>query len=119
MLAICARANYNRDMELQKIGALPQELSLPASQEEFGEARSVQSGSVRTCNNVLLIESGGRFKRFCGGREYIRIERGCGHLKWKRGGLPFAQGDVFAADDIGEYDFYGAGIFLIVKGERA
>ncbi len=114
MLAIYTRANYNKNMDIQKIGALPEGVAFPA-RGAFGEARSVQSGTIRTCSNALLIESGGRFKRFSDGTEYIRIEEGSGYFKWKRGELPFAAGDVFEAERPGEYDFYGAGVFLVVK----
>ncbi len=117
-LAFCACANYNRSMNLTRLTAMPENIDLPPSHEAFGEARSVQSGSVRSCKNLLLIESGGRFKRFCTGTEIVRIEQGSGHLKWKRGELPFAEGDIFAAEDVGEYDFYGGGVFLIVKENK-
>ena len=105
-------------MNLTRLTAMPENIVLPPSHEAFGEARSVQSGSVRSCKNLLLIESGGRFKRFCTGTEIVRIEQGSGHLKWKRGELPFAEGDIFAAEDVGEYDFYGGGVFLIVKENK-
>lgn len=103
-------------MKLTRITAIEQGTEVPA-REEFGEARAVQSGTVRVCRNAVLIESGGRFKRFSDAKEYIRIESGEGHIKWKRGELPFCAGDVFLADEAEEYDFYGAGIFLVVKAQ--
>ncbi len=101
-------------MKFVRIENLPAGIALPA-REQFGEARRVQSGSVSTCGNALLIESGGRFKRFSDATEYIRIEEGAGHFKWERGEIPFFQGDTFCAEAPGEYDFYGAGVFLILK----
>ena len=84
----------------------------------WSEPRSVQSGSVCSGENALLIQSSGRFKRFSDAKEYLRIEEGAGHIKWKRGELPFSAGDVFFADAPEEYDFYGAGKFLIVKAQE-
>lgn len=113
-LAFCGGEPYNRRMTFQKISALPAEIAVPA-QENFGEARRVQSGSVSTCANAVRIESGGRFKRFSDGREYILIEKGNGQFKWRRGELPFQEGDVFYAEAPEEYDFYGSGVFLVLK----
>lgn len=84
----------------------------------WSEPRTVQSGSVRSGENALLIRSSGRFKRFSDAKEYLRIEEGGGYIKWKRGELPFSAGDVFFADAPEEYDFYGAGKFLIVKAQE-
>lgn len=116
-LAFYARGNYNRDvMELTIVAAIPPEIEIPA-REEFKDARKVQGGTVSVCRNAVLIESSGRFKRFSDAKEYIRIEAGEGHFKWKRGELPFSAGDLFFADALEEYDFYGTGIFLIVKAQ--
>ena len=98
-----------------KIGALPQGVAIPP-QEAFGEARSVQGCSVRRCGAVMRIESGARFKRFgAEGREYVAVRAGEGHIKWKRGEIPFCAGDVFAAEDAEEYDLCGAGVFFIIR----
>lgn len=105
-------------MEFLKIAAMPEGVVIPP-EEAFGEERRVQSGSVRACGNALLIRSGGRYKRFASGAEYIRIAEGTGYFKWKRGEVPFAAGDTFAAVSVDEYDFYGEGVFLVLKKETA
>ena len=79
--------------------------------------KNSKTTAISVCRNAVLIESSGRFKRFSDAKEYIRIEAGEGHFKWKRGELPFSAGDLFFADALEEYDFYGTGIFLIVKAQ--
>ncbi len=101
-------------MLLKKISEIP----LPVPDDAaFGAARDVQNARVRSAAGALRIESSGRFKRFSDATEYIRIERGAGHIKWKRGEVPFAAGDMFCADAAEEYDFYGEGVFVIVRAQ--
>ncbi len=106
-------------MNIQKIAALPAEIAIPSA-NAFSEARTVQNAAVCSAEGALRITSSGRFKRFAAPAEYIRIERGSGYIKWKRGELPFAEGDLLYAERADEYDFYGAGDFLVLTGkERA
>lgn len=89
--------------------------ALPSPAEAFGAARHVQGGQVQTAGRVTRIVSGGRFKRFPTGSELIRIESGAGYFKWARGETPFSAGECFCAEGLEEYEFNGAGEFLVVK----
>ena len=103
-------------MEHMKLSKLTENFPFPTSFDDFSAPRMVQSCSVRTLGNATLIESGGRFKRFSASDEHILIMKGNGHFKYKRGELPFSEGEAFLAEDVEEYDFYGEGTFLIVRG---
>ncbi len=81
----------------------------------FDEGIAVQSGRLFRGGNYLRIESGGRFKRFCAGRELVGVAEGSGFIKWARGETPFAAGDAFEADGEGEYELYGVGRYYIAK----
>lgn len=98
-----------------KLCHVTEEISFPETFELFCAPSTVQSGTVRTFENYILIESSGRFKRFPVGTEHIKILEGNGHIKWKRGDLPFTAGDTVLAEGLSEYDFYGTGRFLVLK----
>ena len=73
-------------------------------------------GSVRAaCNNLLRIESGGRFKLFTQTKDYILIESGKGFVKWARGELPFCAGEILLAEEAGEYELNGKGVFFLIR----
>lgn len=111
LLFLC-RAYIMKHMNLSK---LTESFPFPTTFDDFSAPRTVQSCSVRTLGNATLVESSGRFKRFAVPCERILILKGNGHFKYKRGELPFAEGEAFLAEGLEEYDFYGEGTFLIVK----
>ena len=76
--------------------------------------RTVQGARLGRAGDSLYIFSPRRFKLFAEGRDEVVIVRGEGHIKWKRGEIPFCAGDVFAAEDAEEYDLCGAGVFFII-----
>lgn len=102
-------------MEHMNLSKLTESFPFPTTFDDFSAPRNVQSCFVRALDNATLIESGGRFKRFASPCERILILKGNGHFKYKRGELPFSEGEAFAAEGLEEYDFYGEGTFLIVK----
>lgn len=99
-------------MKLVKLAEAP---VLPVTFDDYSPARTVQGCRVRSKAGALLIESGGRFKRFPAGSERVCILAGSGHFKWQRGELPFAAGDAFLAEGLEEYDLYGEGVFWIAE----
>ncbi len=82
---------------------------------DFSEPVKVQGGQKRTSGNLLEIRSGGRYKLFTISRDFIKIVEGNGHFKWARGETPFIPGDIFLAEEVGEYELNGAGVFLILR----
>lgn len=81
----------------------------------FSDPVKVQGGLKYECGNLLKIESGGRYKLFTETRDYIKILEGGGHFKWARGETPFSAGDIFLAEEPGEYELNGKGVFLILR----
>jgi len=47
--------------------------------------------------------------------DFIKILRGNGHFKWKRGETDFSEGDCFEANGVGEYEINGASEFLAIR----
>lgn len=110
-LAFCARARYNSNMKLQKIGT---EGFIPPACV-FGAPRHVQGAEVQTAENAVRIVSGGKFKRFPAGDELLHIVRGTGFIKWARGETAFAAQETFRAEGLEEYELNGEGEFLVVR----
>ena len=88
--------------------------ALPAEREFVFSDKTVQGARMGKKGESLYISSPRRFKLFAKGSETLCIVRGEGHIKWKRGEIPFCAGDVFAAEDAEEYDLCGAGVFFII-----
>lgn len=81
----------------------------------FGAPVSVQGGIKRSFGEKLLVESGGRYKLFSDGKDYVKILAGCGHFKWARGETPFTEGECFLLENAGEYELNGKCKFLAVR----
>lgn len=75
----------------------------------------VQGGFKRAYKNVLLIQSGGRYKLETSSVDYLKIISGCGYFKWARGETRFSEGEVFAAEAVGEYEVNGICTFTVVR----
>lgn len=82
---------------------------------KFSGAVKVQGGLKYSCGNLLKIESGGRYKLFTESRDYVKFLQGNGHFKWARGEVPFSEGDVFLAEETGEYEVNGTCVFLVLR----
>ena len=94
------------------------EETLSFDETKFSPPIRVQGGTRRSFEDLLLIESGGRFKLFTEGTDLIAVLSGEGHFKWARGETPFRAGDAFLAENLGEYELNGKGKFLIKREER-
>ena len=114
-LAFLPQFPYNMFMKLIKLTQEDRVPDFPASSETFGAPGKVQGGILRTCGNTVYVESGGRFKRFAEGPEYVKIVAGSGHFKWARGETPFAAGESFVAENAGEYELNGACTFIVAR----
>ncbi len=116
MLAFCARIYYNSIMKkLEKIQATPEWVNFEREWEAI-EPRKVQGGLLYSPEKgALLVESGGRYKLFCEGVDYVQIMRGNGHFKWARGETPFQEGNLFCVSEVGEYEINGACRFAVVR----
>lgn len=75
----------------------------------------VQGGVKRAYENVLFVQSGGRYKLETQSIDYIKILTGSGHFKWARGETPFSEGEVFIAESIGEYEINGNCSFTVIR----
>ena len=75
----------------------------------------VQGSELRALDDMLLIKSGGRYKLFTEGCDYVRVLEGKGHVKWARGEYPFSEGDILRLDGVKEYALNGKGIYVIVR----
>lgn len=64
----------------------------------------VQGSELRALDDMLLITSGGRYKLFTEGCDYVRVLEGKGHVKWARGEYPFSEGDILRLDGVKEYE---------------
>jgi hypothetical protein len=85
------------------------------SEEEFSSSVHVQGGEKRTYQNALLINSGGRYKLYTDGEDRILICAGNGYFKWVRGETPFHEGEVFLAEEVGEYEINGKVTFQVIR----
>ena len=91
------------------------EAALPdLSKDSFGEPVKVQGAAVRAVNNVRYVESGGRFKLFAEGAHTVKFTEGAGFFKWARGEAAFSAGDIFRAENVGEYEINGVCKFFVV-----
>ena len=70
---------------------------------------------VIALDDMLLIKSGGRYKLFTEGCDYVRVLEGKGHVKWARGEYPFSEGDILRLDSVKEYELNGKGRYVIVR----
>ncbi len=115
-LAISSSLYYNSVMKrLTKLQTPPSEVVFDLPTDALSEPVKVQGGYKRVYQNVLLVESGGRYKLFCTSRDYIKFLAGEGHFKWARGETPFVCGDVFLAEEVGEYEINGNCTFTVVR----
>lgn len=85
------------------------------SESDFGAPVSVQGGKKRENGNIIFVESGGRYKLFASGCDLVKILTGSGYFKWARGEKPFSAGEVFCAEEIGEYELNGKCSFLVIR----
>ncbi len=87
------------------------------SPEDLGEPVRVQGGEKRARGNVLHVVSGGRYKLFTEGVDYVKILSlsGTGFIKWARGELPLSEGDIVAAEQPGEYEINGLCTFTAIR----
>lgn len=81
----------------------------------FSQPVKVQGGTRSSAENMLLVQSGGRFKLFTDGCDLVKIVRGSGHFKWARGETAFCEGEVFLLEQVGEYELNGACDALIIR----
>ncbi|MGN0823172.1 MAG: hypothetical protein ACI4NG_05305 [Candidatus Gallimonas sp.] len=98
---------------LVKINEEKDGFALPT--EAFGEGTRVQGGVKRALGNAIRVESGGRYKLFTDGCDYIKIHAGDGFFKWARGETPFRGGEIFLAEAPGEYEVNGVCVFTVVR----
>lgn len=75
----------------------------------------VQGARLGKNGSSLLVEGARRFKLFADAKELVKILRGSGHFKWKRGETPFAEGDCFELDGVGEYEINGSDKFMVIR----
>ncbi len=81
----------------------------------FPPPLKVQGSELRALDDMMLINSGGRFKLFTEGCDYVRVLEGSGHIKWARGEHPFHEGDLIKLDGVKEYELNGKGRFLVIR----
>jgi hypothetical protein len=79
------------------------------------QENTVQGAKIGKKDNALLIISPRRYKLFSDGTDFVLIENGSGHFKWKRGETDFAAGDAFEVAEVGEYELNGNGTFVVVR----
>ena len=87
---------------------------LPDEGFVFGENK-VQGARLGKNGNALKAEGATRFKLYTESADFIKILRGNGHFKWKRGETDFSEGDCFEANGVGEYEINGASEFLAIR----
>lgn len=90
-------------------------------QEESGftfSDKKVQGASVGRKGDELYIISPRRFKLYTEGTETVHVLSGSGYIKWKRGEIPFAEGDAVLAEAPGEYEVNGACTFIVTKAPQ-
>lgn len=87
------------------------------SPETLGEPVCVQGGKKRAKDGFLYVESGGRYKLFTEGVDYVKILslQGKGFIKWARGEFPLSEGDAVAAEQPGEYEINGKCAFMAIR----
>ena len=92
-------------MKIEKLTqeTLPEDISLCFDESIFPPAVKVQGGEKRALGNMLLVTSGGRYKLFTEGCDYVRVLEGKGHVKWARGEYPFSEGDILRLDGVRKF----------------
>ena len=81
----------------------------------FSPPVRVQGGQKRAYENILLVESGGRYKLETQSVDRIKILTGSGHFKWARGEISFCAEDIFVAEETGEYEINGVCSFIVMR----
>ncbi len=100
---------------LIKIDSLPEGVGFDWNFTD-GESRRVQGGTMYSPQKgYLYVESGGRYKLYSDGVDYVKFLEGAGHFKWARGEISFAEGDIFFAQETGEYEINGVCRFAVVR----
>ncbi len=99
---------------LQKIEAR-QAVPFNYADADFSAPVRVQGAEKRVYGSALKVCSDKRYKLFTETKDYIKILSGGGFIKWSRGETPFAAGDIFLAEAIGEYELSGACEFIAVR----
>ena len=94
---------------------LPEGISFCPDESIFPPPVKVQGSELRALDDMLLITSGGRYKLFTEGCDYVRVLEGKGHVKWARGEYPFSEGDILRLDGVKEYELNGKGRYVIVR----
>ena len=94
---------------------LPEGISFCPDESIFPPPVKVQGGEKRALGDMLLIQSGGRYKLYTGTQDYVRVIEGKGHIKWARGEVPFSEGDILLLDGVKEYELNGRGRYCIVR----
>ena len=104
-------------MKIEKLTqeTLPEDISLLYDESIFPPPVRVLRSELRALDDMLLITSGGRYKLFTEGFDYVRVLEGKGHVKWARGEYPFAEGDILRLDGVKEYELNGKGSYVIVR----
>ncbi len=105
--------------KIVRLDAVPTGLFDAFDQENASSKKSVQGGFLQRSNGIDRIESGGRFKCFRDGNAYVKIERGIGHFKWARGEMPFAAGETFYMQSVGEFEVNGNCCFMISENRNS
>lgn len=75
----------------------------------------VQGSELQALDNMMLLNSRGRFKFYTEGCDYVRVLAGSGHIKWARGEFPFREGDLLKVEGVKEYELNGKGRFFVVR----
>lgn len=87
----------------------------PAREDFVFSDKTVQGATVGKCGTSLYIISPRRFKLYTDGTDTVHILSGAGHFKWARGETPFAAGESFSAENVGEYEVNGNCEFAVVR----
>lgn len=88
---------------------------IPAKEDFAFSDKTVQGAKVGKCGGAQYVISPRRFKLYAEGTDTVHILAGSGHFKWARGEMPFAAGDSFSAENIGEYEVNGNCEFIVVR----
>ena len=98
-----------------KILKLQEQFDTPAKEEFIMQEAAVQGAKIGKKDGALLIVSSRRYKLFTTGMDRVKIVKGDGFFKWKRGEVKFFEGDCFEIDEVGEYEINGKGVYVVVR----
>lgn len=101
---------------MMNILKLQEEIITPAPAQFSMQENTVQGAKIGKCENALLIVSPRRYKLFTSGMDRVKIVKGVGFFKWKRGETKFAAGDCFSVSEVGEYEINGEGVYIVLRG---